>query len=91
MSGRTITDLASAARTLTQTASRTLALRDGHPPTVRVLREYRDDASAVVAAVLRDLAGGRSGAGIVVTPRAGELRFSELADAIERGSWRADG
>jgi hypothetical protein len=86
MSWRTITDLDSAARTLTHTASKTLAVCDGYPPSVRVLREYRDDACAVVAAVLRDLGGGPAGAGVVITPRAGEIRLSDLADAVERGT-----
>jgi hypothetical protein len=50
-----------------------------------ILREYRDDACAVVAAVLRDLAGGPAGTGTVITPRAGEIRLSELADLVEQG------
>ena len=84
MSWRKITDLGSAARTLSHTASATLAACDGCPPTVPVLREYRDDACAVAVAILRDLAGGPGGTGMVMTPRGGEIRLSELADLIER-------
>jgi hypothetical protein len=51
-----------------------------------VLRLYRDDARTIVVAVLRDLAGGPSGTGVVTTARAGAIRLSELADAIERGA-----
>jgi hypothetical protein len=85
MSGRTINDIASAARSLTETATRTLATCDGHGLTEPVLRLYRDDARTVVVAVLRDLAGGPAGKGVVIPPRVGEIRLSELADAIERG------
>jgi hypothetical protein len=81
-----ITDLPSAARSLIATAIRVLASQDGQAFTEAVLRHYRDDARAVVVAVLRDLAGGPSGGGVVTTRTAGVIRLDELADAIARGA-----
>lgn len=84
MAKQPITDLVSAVRSLTEAATRTLASRDGQPLTEAVLRHYRDDARAVTVAVLRTLAGGPSGTGVVTPPKSDAIRMSDLADAIER-------
>lgn len=82
-------DSASIARSLIETAAKALAVGDGHPPTERVLKEYRVDARAVAAAIVRDLAGGRRGIATVTTEGAGIIPLTDLANEIEQASIRS--
>jgi hypothetical protein len=84
MPAKAKTDVESIAKSLIETAAKALAMTDGYPPTERVLKEYRVDAQAVAAAIVRDLAGGRRGSATVTTEAAGTIRLVELADNIEQ-------
>ena len=90
MPPRAKTDSESIAKSLIETAAKTLAVSDGYPPTESVLKEYRVDARAVAAAIVRNLAGGRRGSATVTTEAAGTIRLVELADKIEQATVRSD-
>jgi hypothetical protein len=84
MPPRAKTDIAAIAKSLIETAAKTLAVSDGYPPTQSVLKQYRVDARAVAAAIVRDLAGGRRGSVTITTEVAGIIHLTELADIIEQ-------
>ncbi len=79
-------DLAALAKLLVDCAAAAQAQQDGHPPTLAVLRQYREDARAVSAAVLEALLPGRKARGEVVleTPDLDRLRLGELIAAVEK-------
>ena len=85
------TDIASIARSLIETAAKSLATGDGYPPTATVLRQYRLDARSVATAIIRDLAGGPRGEATVTTEHAGAVRLNDLAEMIEQVSLTAAG
>ena len=80
------TDLSALAKRLVESAAAAHAKEDGLPRAVRVLREYREDARAITAAVLRAMLPVRKSAGDVVVelPDLGRVPLGELIAAVEK-------
>lgn len=80
------TDLAALARLLVDRAAAAQAKQDNNPATPAVLRQYREDARAVAAAVLQAILPTRKGGGEVALelPGLGRVRLDELIAAIEK-------
>ena len=80
------TDLSALAKRLVDCAAAAQAEEDGNPPTLSVLKQYREDARTVTAAVLQALLPVRKAGGDVVLelPELGRVSLFELIVAVEK-------
>ena len=80
------TDLSVLANRLVDCAAAAQAKGDGLPPAPSVLKQYREDARTVTAAVLQALLPVRKAGGEVVLelPNLGRVPLGELIVAVER-------
>ena len=80
-------DLTTLAQRLVDRAAAAQAEQDGYPPTPGVLRQYREDARAVAAAVLQGIlpARWRAGADVALELAGlGRVPLDELIVAVEQ-------
>lgn len=79
-------DLSALAKRLVDCAAAAQAEEDGNPQTPPVLRQYREDARTVTAAVLQALLPVRKTVGEVVLefPDLGRVPLHELIETVEK-------
>jgi hypothetical protein len=70
---------------LIETAARALADAEKRPLTERVVQEYRDDAQAVVVAVLARLGGKKDEPGLFSYASSPAQMILSIADEIDEG------